>query len=83
MEGTGWIVICMSNPNPSALGFREHTSLAEAMEEAERLTMKTGKEFVVYEPISRCKPAPRVLWSEVEKQDIRIGITFSTPTWPF
>ena len=65
MTGRGWIVICMARPVPSNVDFYEHSSIEDAMKEAERLAVKTGEQFVIYEPITRCRRTPPVTFTGI------------------
>lgn len=64
--GRGVIVLRVEN----AYGFYEHSTIAEAKQEAERLAAQVGGTFVVLAPVAIVKPAPKTVTEAVTILDL-------------
>jgi len=54
-----WMVV---DSTPGEACFFRHGTKTDASEEAERLTIKEGRPFVVLESVAVCEPPPKVIW---------------------
>lgn len=64
--GRGVIVLRVEN----AYGFHEHSTIAAAKQEAERLATRVGGTFVVLAPVAVVKPAPKTVTEAVTIPDL-------------